>query len=53
MRLKGGTMDLGVRAYYSPPFGGSSGARRKVQMTGLDENFRVGPAEFSRSQLVT
>ena len=38
MRLKGGTMDLGIRAFYSPPFGGSSGARRKVQMTGLDEN---------------
>ena len=33
MRLKGGTTDLGILAYYSPPFGGCSGARRKVQLT--------------------
>ena len=33
IRLKGGTMDLGIQAYYSPHLGGCSGARRKVQLT--------------------
>ena len=33
MRLKGGTMDLDIHACYSPPFGGCSGARRKVPLT--------------------
>ena len=33
MRLKEGTMDLGIPAYYSPPLSGCSGARRKVQLT--------------------
>ena len=32
IRLKGGTIDLGISAYYSPPLGGSSRARRKVQV---------------------
>ena len=32
IRLKGGTIDLGILAYYSPPLGGCSRARRKVQV---------------------
>ena len=33
IRLKGGTMDLGILASCSPPLSGCSGARRKVQLT--------------------
>ena len=32
IRLRGGTIDLGILAYYSPPLGGCSRARRKVQV---------------------
>ena len=32
IRLRGGTVDLGILAYYSPPSGGCSRARRKVQV---------------------
>ena len=32
IRLRGGTIDLGILAYYSPPLGGCSRVRRKVQV---------------------